>query len=74
VIDFAALQLVLSVLIGWPRERTDGHAALREIATVATPDTLLRWHRHLASSGPVSDQDDEPHATPSSARWVAQFL
>jgi putative transposase len=24
-----------------------GHAALREIATVATPDTLLRWHRQL---------------------------
>ena len=24
-----------------------GRAALREIATVATPDTLLRWHRQL---------------------------
>jgi hypothetical protein len=24
-----------------------GRAASREIATVATPDTLLRWHRHL---------------------------
>ena len=24
-----------------------GRAALREIATIATPDTLLRWHRHL---------------------------
>jgi helix-turn-helix protein len=24
-----------------------GRAALREIATVATPDTLLRWHRRL---------------------------
>jgi putative transposase len=24
-----------------------GHAALREIATIATPDTLLRWHRQL---------------------------
>ena len=22
-----------------------GRAALREIATIATPDTLLRWHR-----------------------------
>ena len=24
-----------------------GRAALREIATVVTPDTLLRWHRQL---------------------------
>jgi hypothetical protein len=24
-----------------------GLAALREIATIATPDTLLRWHRQL---------------------------
>src|SRR3954463_3157506 len=27
-----------------------GRAALREIATIATPDTLLRWHRHLIAS------------------------
>src|SRR6516225_5968621 len=24
-----------------------GRAGLREIATIATPDTLLRWHRQL---------------------------
>jgi hypothetical protein len=24
-----------------------GRAALREIATIAAPDTLLRWHRQL---------------------------
>jgi hypothetical protein len=24
-----------------------GRRALREIATIATPDTLLRWHRQL---------------------------
>jgi hypothetical protein len=24
-----------------------GRTVLREIATIATPDTLLRWHRHL---------------------------
>jgi hypothetical protein len=24
-----------------------GRAALREIATIATPDTRLRWHRRL---------------------------
>jgi hypothetical protein len=24
-----------------------GRAALRQIATIATPDTLLRWHREL---------------------------
>ena len=86
MIDPAALQIVLSVLIGWlgRREReavaypvqenrllrrqlgnrrlhlTDddrrrlaaradrvGRAALREIATIATPDTLLPWHRRL---------------------------
>jgi HTH-like domain len=86
VIDPTALQLVLSVLIGWLdcREReavaylieenrllrrhlagrrlrlTDddrrrlaarayrvGRAALPRIATIATPDTLLRWHRQL---------------------------
>jgi transposase InsO family protein len=86
VIHPAALQIVLSVLIGWldRREReavgylleenrllrrqlagrrlrfTDddrrrlaarayrlGRAALREIATIATPDTWLRWHRQL---------------------------
>ena len=86
MIDPTALQLVLSVLIGWLdcREReavaylieenrllrrqlggrrlrlTDddrrrlaarayrvGRAALRKIATIATPDTLLRWHRQL---------------------------
>jgi hypothetical protein len=86
VIDPAALQIVLGVLIGWPDHRareavaylieenrllrrqlggrrlnlTDddrrrlaarayrvGRAALREIATIATLDTLLRWHRQL---------------------------
>jgi putative transposase len=83
MIDPVALQIVLSVLIGWlgRREReavaylveeirllrrqlgnrrlhlTDddrrqlahrvGRAALREIATIATPDTLLPWHRRL---------------------------
>ena len=86
MIDPTALQMVLSVVIGWlgRREReaiaylveenrllrrqlgprrlrlTDddrrrlaahahrlGRAALREIATIATPDTLLRWHRQL---------------------------
>src|SRR4029453_9286365 len=24
-----------------------GPQALREVATIVTPDTLLRWHRHL---------------------------
>jgi hypothetical protein len=24
-----------------------GRAALRQVATIVTPDTLLRWHRHL---------------------------
>jgi transposase InsO family protein len=86
VIDLAALQMMLGVLIGWleRRERdaiaylieehrllrrqlggrrlrfTDddrrrlagrayplGRATLREIATIVTPDTLLRWHCQL---------------------------
>jgi putative transposase len=24
-----------------------GRAALRQVATIVTPDTILRWHRHL---------------------------
>jgi putative transposase len=86
VIDAAALQLLLAVLIGWlDRQERDvlrclveenrvlrrqlrgrrlsltdvdrcrlavrayglGRRRLREIATIATPDTLLRWHRQL---------------------------
>ena len=30
---------------GWLRGRTEW--AVHEIATIATPDTLLRWHRQL---------------------------
>src|SRR5690349_624482 len=26
-----------------------GRAVLREVATIATPDTLLRWHRQLVA-------------------------
>ena len=26
-----------------------GRAALRDVATLVTPDTLLRWHRHLVA-------------------------
>ena len=29
------------------RARRVGHATLQEIATIVTPDTLLRWHREL---------------------------
>jgi hypothetical protein len=63
VFDHAALQMVLCVLTGWLDRREQqaiaylveenrqacrmGRAALREIATIATPDTLLRWHRQL---------------------------
>src|SRR4249919_1398473 len=32
---------------GWPLGRTGSAAALFDIATIATPDTLLRWHRQL---------------------------
>ena len=26
-----------------------GRAALRQVATIVTPDTILRWHRHLVA-------------------------
>jgi len=32
-----------------------GRAALREIAPIATPDTLFRWHRQLTESKWMSD-------------------
>jgi putative transposase len=32
---------------GWPRGRFEWAVRSREIATIATPDTLLRWHRQL---------------------------
>jgi putative transposase len=36
------------IAVGWPPERYRvGRAALRQMATIATPDTLLRWHRQL---------------------------
>ena len=59
MIDPAALRQVLLALTRRPRLTDDdrrrlaarayrvGRAALREIATIATPDTLLRWHRQL---------------------------
>src|SRR6476660_688403 len=34
---------------GWPLGRTGSAAALFDIATIATPDTLLRWHRQLSA-------------------------
>jgi hypothetical protein len=37
----------MTIAAGWPRAYRVGRAALREIATIATPDTLLRWHRQL---------------------------
>jgi transposase InsO family protein len=38
----------MTIAAGWPRERTRSVVrALRQIATIATPDTLLRWHRQL---------------------------
>jgi hypothetical protein len=39
----------MMIAAGCPREPTwlAVPAALREIATIATPDTLLRWHRQL---------------------------
>ena len=41
-----------------------GRQTLREIATIVTPDTLLRWHRQLiAANGP----------TPNGERRVAVF-
>jgi transposase InsO family protein len=37
-----------TIAVGSLRERTEsGRAALRHLATIVTPDTLLRWHRQL---------------------------
>jgi putative transposase len=38
-----------------------GRAALREIATIATPDTLLRWHRQLIVRKWTSARRSGPH-------------
>src|SRR5688500_5840199 len=43
-----------------------GRAALREIATIVTPDTSLRWHRQLIA------RKNRP--TPGRERRVAEFL
>lgn len=37
------------IAVGWQPERIELAAALRETATVATPDTLLRWHRQFVA-------------------------
>ncbi len=38
----------MTIADGWRHGRTQvGRTALRAIATIATPDTLLRWHRRL---------------------------
>jgi transposase InsO family protein len=36
-----------TIAVAWRREPTVSRVALRQIATIATPDTLLRWHRQL---------------------------
>ena len=37
-----------TIAVGWPPERTESVVrSCRQIATIATPDTLLRWHRQL---------------------------
>ena len=41
-----------------------GRQALREVAAIVTPDTLLRWHRQLMPANGL---------TPGRARRVAEF-
>ena len=50
--DSSALQMVLMALTGWLERRERSALAYlieekREIVTIVTPDTLLRWHRQL---------------------------
>ena len=112
MIDPAALQIVLSVLIGWlgRREReavaylveenrllrrqlgnrrlhlTDddrrrlaarahrvGRAALREIATIATPDTLLPWHRRLIARKWTYARKPSRRSVPLEIRYAERF-
>src|SRR3981081_3047504 len=44
-----------------------GRAALREIATIATPDTLLRWHRQLIAKKWTNRR---PPGRPGGPLWV----
>ena len=52
-----------------------GRKALREIATIVTPDTILRWHRHLvAAKWDYSDRRKKPPGRPAVSEEVQRLV
>ena len=52
-----------------------GRKALQEIATIVTPDTILRWHRRLiAAKWDYSDRRTKPPGRPAVAEEVQQLV
>jgi putative transposase len=52
-----------------------GRKALRGIATIVTPDTILRWHRHLvAAKWDYSDRRKTPPGRPAVSEEVQRLV
>ena len=52
-----------------------GRKALQEIATIVTPDTILRWHRQLiAANWDYSDRRKKPPGRPAVSPEVQQLV
>jgi hypothetical protein len=51
-----------------------GREALRDLATIVTPDTLLRWHRQLVMRKWTPNHSDWGRALPTSRDGVLRAL